>query len=126
MRPTRPIMTFVGIGVAAAGFVVILFAWGKVAAQTAVPLQLPYLVSGGLVGLALVMVGVTLVNVQAKREDAAYRERQMDQLSEVLGEIRVLLGGEPRASTVPVEPAQDAPVEDATDQLPVFEQATNS
>lgn len=114
MRPTRPIMTFVGIAVAVAGFVVILFAWGKTASLTAVPLQLPYLLSGGLTGLSLVMVGVTLVNVQAKREDAAYRERQMDQLGEVLAEIKGLLAGEPAAPAAPP---------DATEQLPVFEPA---
>jgi hypothetical protein len=96
MRPTRPTMTYVGIAVAAAGFVAIIFTWGKVAALTAVPLQLPYLVSGGLTGLGLIMIGVTLINVQAKRQDAAVRDRQMDQLSEVLAEIRVLLGGEER------------------------------
>lgn len=116
MRPVRPTMTLVGIGVAAAGFVLILFAWGKVAALTAVPLQLPYLISGGLTGLGLVMLGVTLVNVQAKREDAAYRDRQMAQLAEALAEITTLLGGVPSAGK--------ADTGDATEQLPVFERAS--
>lgn len=117
MRPIRPTMTLVGIGVAAVGFVLILFAWGKVAPLTAVPLQLPYLISGGLTGLGLVMVGVTLVNVQAKREDAAHRDRQMAQLSEALAEITARLGGVPSAD-------DDGPAEDVTDQLPVYEPAS--
>lgn len=106
MRPVRATLTFVGVGVGAAGFLAIAYAWGKVAGLTAVPLQVPYLVSGGLTGLGLVLVGVTLVNLQAKREDAAARDRQLHQLIEILTEVKELLG-EPIASP-----------EDATEQLP--------
>ncbi len=82
---TAPI--YFGIVVALVGFVLIVITWGEVAALTNVALQLPYLVSGGLTGLALVMVGMTIVNVQARRRDVAERARQMERLSGLLGEV---------------------------------------
>lgn len=110
MRPVPPTMTYIGIAVAAAGFAVIMFSWGKVAALTSVPLQMPYLMSGGLTGLGLILVGLTLVNVNAKRQDTSARERQLGQVREVMAEIKAVLADEPSAAAAP-----DA---DATDQLP--------
>jgi len=95
MRPVRPTLTYVGIAVVAAGFGVIMFTWGEVAALTVVPLQMPYLVSGGLVGLGLILCGLTLVNINAKRQDAFARERQLGQVREVLTQVKALLAGEP-------------------------------
>ena len=84
-----PVPTYVGIAVAALGFVLIAFAWGKVAGiADNVALQLPYLVSGGLTGLGLVMVGVTIVNVAAKRRDAQERQQQTQLLADALTELR--------------------------------------
>ena len=94
MRPVRPTLTYIGIAVAAAGFGVLMFSWGEVAGLTSVPLQMPYLLSGGLVGLGLILCGLTLVNINAKRQDASARERQLGQVREVLAEIRSLLTGE--------------------------------
>ena len=109
MKPVRPTLTYLGIAIAAAGFVVILITWGKVGALTVVPLQMPYLLSGGLVGLGLIMSGLTLVSVNAKRMDAAARERQLGQVREVLSEIKVLLAGE--APAPDAEPAKADPTE---------------
>jgi hypothetical protein len=84
-----PVPTYVGIAVAAAGFVLIAYAWGKVAGiANNVALQLPYIVSGGLTGLGLVMVGVTIVNVAAKRRDALERQQQTQLLADALTELR--------------------------------------
>jgi hypothetical protein len=114
MRPVRPTMTYVGIAIAAAGFVVIMYTWGEVAALTAVPLQLPYLVSGGLVGLGLILTGLTLVNINAKRQDAAARERQLGQVREVLTEVKALLAGDAGAATAESAP----PAADPTEPIP--------
>ena len=92
VRSESPAVTFIGVGVAVVGFVLILIAWGQVAGETQVYLQVPYLVSAGLTGLALVMVGLTIVNVAAKQRDAADRDRQMDQLVSILGELKAALG----------------------------------
>lgn len=94
LRPLSPTPTWIGIGVATVGFVLIAIAWGQVAGETNVALQLPYLVSGGLFGLALVMVGLTVVNIAAKRRDAALREQQTQLLADALGELRRALGGD--------------------------------
>jgi hypothetical protein len=84
---------WIGLVVCAVGFLLILLAWGQVAGETQVYLQLPYLVSAGLTGLALIMVGLTIVNVSTKRRDAAERARQIDQLISILEEVRGELPG---------------------------------
>jgi hypothetical protein len=91
LDPASPALTWIGLGVAALGFLVIAFAWGKVAALLDVSLQMPYVVSGGLTGLGLVMVGMTVVNVAARRQDAAERARQVEELQAVLRELRETL-----------------------------------
>jgi hypothetical protein len=92
LRGSSPAPTFFGIAVAIAGFVLILVAWGQVAGETQVSLQLPYLVSAGLTGLGLVMVGLTIVSVAAEQREAAARDRQMDQLVSILEELKTALG----------------------------------
>lgn len=91
LRPLSPVPTYIGIAVAAVGFVLVLFAWGRSAGETDVALQIPYLISGGMVGLGLVMVGVTVVNVAAKRRDALLREQQNELLASALRELSAAL-----------------------------------
>ena len=92
LRGSSPVPTYIGIGIAVAGFVLLLIAWGQVAGETQVYLQLPYLVSAGLTGLGLVMVGLTVVTLAAEQRDAAARDRQMDQLVSILDELKSTLG----------------------------------
>ena len=96
LSPQSPAPTYVGIGVTILGFVLIVVAWGQVAGQTNVALQMPYLLSGGLIGLALVLVGLTVISVAAKRRDAALREQQTLLLADALNELRVALEGDGR------------------------------
>jgi hypothetical protein len=91
LDPSSPTLTWVGLAIAALGFALIAFTWGKVAALLDVSLQMPYVVSGGLTGLALVMVGMTAVNVAARRQDAAERAREVESLQSVLRELRETL-----------------------------------
>ena len=93
LRPLSPTPTYLGIGVAALGFVLIAVAWGQVAGETNVALQMPYLISGGLFGLALVLVGLTVVKVAAKRRVAALRQQQTELLADALRELRGALSG---------------------------------
>jgi hypothetical protein len=84
-----PVPTYAGIAVTAIGFAIIAYAWGKVAGiADNVALQMPYLVSGGLAGLGLVMVGVTIINVAAKRRDTQLRQQQTELLADALRELR--------------------------------------
>ena len=91
LQPLSPTPTYVGVAVAVLGFVLILIAWQQTAAETNVALQVPYLVSAGLTGLATVMVGVTIVNVAAKRRDALLREQQTQLLADALQELSAAL-----------------------------------
>lgn len=91
LRALSPVPTYIGIAVAAAGFVLIALAWGQVAGKTNVALQLPYLVSGGITGLAVVMVGLTIISVAARRRDVALREQQTELLADALRELAASL-----------------------------------
>ena len=92
LEPSSLVPTYVGIAVVAIGFALIGIAWAKVAALTNVALQLPYVVSAGISGLAVVMCGVLIVNVAAKRQDAAERARQMERLTSIMAELKEALG----------------------------------
>lgn len=80
-------LTYAGIGLAVAGFVLISFAWGQTASREAVALQIPYLISGGLTGLGLIVLGATTINIGAKVGEAAARARQLAQLTALLREV---------------------------------------
>lgn len=92
LRPQSPTPTYIGIGVAALGFVLLAIAWVQVAQETDVALQMPYLVSGGLAGVCCVFVGLTIVSIAARRRDAALRERQTALIAAALADLHSLLG----------------------------------
>jgi nitrate reductase gamma subunit len=91
LAPSSYVPTFAGLIVAAIGFALLVITWAQVAGEDNVAFQLPYVVSGGLTGLGLIMGGFILVNISAKRQDAAERSRQMDQLRESLDDLRSAL-----------------------------------
>lgn len=91
LRPLSPVPTYIGIAVTMLGFVLVAIAWGQTAGETNVALQVPYLISAGLTGLGLVLVGLTVVNVAAKRRDALLREQQMQLLSDAVRELSAAL-----------------------------------
>lgn len=69
-----------GIGIALAGFVLMFLGWNGAASYNFTPAQFPYLISGGLVGLGLVLVGAAVMIVQGQREQQA---RTLDALAEL-------------------------------------------
>lgn len=68
-------LRFLGLLFWLAGGVVITFAWMGMAAIAHIDGQMPYLVSGGAAGLALILVGSTLI-ISAAVLDAAERGAQ--------------------------------------------------
>jgi hypothetical protein len=86
--PASLIPTFAGVVVAAIGFALIGYAWAKVAGLVDVWKQMPYVVSAGLPGLGLVMTGLVIVNVSARRQDGAARARQMATLTEAMRDLQ--------------------------------------
>jgi hypothetical protein len=91
LAPSSFVPTYVGLVVAAVGFGLLALTWARVAGRDNVAFQMPYVVSGGLTGIGLIMGGLILVNIAAKRQDAAERTRQMEQLREALDDLRVTL-----------------------------------
>jgi hypothetical protein len=94
MRALPHIGTWVGVLVAGAGFVLVAIAWGRTAGLANVALQIPYVVSAAFTGLGLVVVGVTVVSIAAKQEDARERRRQLGELRALLSELRSSVGEE--------------------------------
>src|SRR3954452_8740881 len=86
--PASHIPTLVGIAVAAIGFAFIGIGWAKVAGLTEVWQQIPYLLSASLPLLGLVMTGLVVINVSARRQDAAARARQTETLTEALRDLQ--------------------------------------
>ena len=96
-RATRPVSavreiphfpTYVGMALTVVGGLLLLLAWGKTAGLTNVALQVPFLISAGCTGLALVAVGLSVVNMAAKAQDARRREEQLLELRDLLAELR--------------------------------------
>jgi hypothetical protein len=79
---------WIGLLVTAAGFALLAFTWGETAALIDVSQQVPYLVSGGLVGLGLILVGLLLVNLSVKRREAIDRSRQLEEVRDALVHLR--------------------------------------
>jgi len=62
------------------GCVAIAMAWRGAARTVDVPLQTPWVMSGGLTGVALVGVGLSLFAAQVRRKQAARRRRTLDSM----------------------------------------------
>lgn len=75
-----PVMA--GVVLVVAGFVVMFLGWNNSANRDFVQGQVPYLISGGMIGLGLVGAGLTVVNVQARRADQAELLHRLEALLE--------------------------------------------
>lgn len=71
----------VGAALVAGGVALISLAWRGAAAQLNVALQVAYLVSGGLGGLAVVLLGVGVLHIQGSRRLAAKERAQMERVT---------------------------------------------
>lgn len=71
-----------GIVLAGVGILLIGIGWNGAAGQLSILAQVPYLISGGMLGLALVILGGAMLIVQGNREDRALLEAKLDLLAE--------------------------------------------
>ena len=94
LRPLSPVPTVTGVVIAAVGLVMIIVAWTQVAGEPNVARQVPYLLSGGILGLAVVMIGLIVVNVASKRRETALREQQTQLLADAVEQLGRVLGGD--------------------------------
>jgi hypothetical protein len=88
---------WLGILITGLGAGLVIFAWGETAAQTAVALQLPYVVSAGFSGVAIVVVGLTIVQMATKNEAARERSRQISELRAQVAALRRIVEGDDAA-----------------------------
>jgi len=73
----------VGVLLVVAGFVAMFLAWNGAAGKDFIQGQFPYLFSGGLVGIALVGSGLTVINVQARRADQTELLNRLEAMLEI-------------------------------------------
>ena len=91
-----------GLILAALGLIAIGVGWNGAAGQTYLLGQIPFILSGGLIGISLVILGAAMLVVQGAREDRARLEAKLDLLTDA---VMTGSGGAPRLA----EPApQDA------------------
>lgn len=84
-----------GLMVVALGFGTILFSWVKVAATLDVGRQMPYVVSGAITGVGLIVVGIALVDMAVRRQDRIERRQQLAVMTTLLSELRSAVEAQP-------------------------------
>ena len=86
--PSLALFTALALG----GFVAIALGWRAAARTLFVPFQVPALVSGALGGVALVVIGCALANIQAGRrlaaEERAKTEELLDEAAALLSALK--------------------------------------
>lgn len=86
-----PAWLWLGALVTAAGFALLALGWGKVAGETQVYLQMPYLISAATAAIGVILVGLTVMNIGSRQQDAAARDRQIEQLLAAIEELQEAL-----------------------------------
>ena len=93
-----------GTGLCGAGVLLVFLGWNGAASVDRVEAQFPYLLSGGIAGLSLVVIGIGLIVVQNQRSDRAL-------LQQTLRELEAAVRGEDPAET-DFEPPAPRPTPD--------------
>src|SRR5687767_11067835 len=83
-----------GIALCLIGLFLIFLGWNGAASYDRVQSQFPYLISGGIAGLALVIMGAALMVVQSLRQDRAA-------LIDAMSEMQLRPDGASPSSLVP-------------------------
>jgi hypothetical protein len=91
-----------GILFCIAGLVVIFLGWNGAAESDRVASQMPYIISGGLAGLALCVIGTGLLVTASARSERVRLQASVEELREALqrtAEAAVVTGGAQSASS---------------------------
>ncbi len=105
----------VGIVYCVAGFFLIFLGWNGAASNDREPAQIPYLISGGIGGLGLVVVGSALIVAHSLRADRVELRGAIDDLRDAIAERGAptgpasdeALAAHRAGSPTPVPPADD-------------------
>jgi len=76
-----------GVALCLAGFVLIFIGWNGAASVDRVTAQFPYLISGGIGGLGLVILGAILISVDIRREDGRRVEQMLAEVRDALARL---------------------------------------
>jgi uncharacterized membrane protein len=76
-----------GLSFCIAGLAVIWGGWNGAASYNDIRKQFPYLISGGIAGLALVVIGVGLMVIQSQRADRVQLESNLTELRLILDRL---------------------------------------
>lgn len=81
------------IGLAVVGFVLIFLGWNGAATYDREPAQLPYVISGGIAGLAVIVIAGALMVVNAQRQDRAALLNGLAELKEAMERLALVSAG---------------------------------
>lgn len=84
MRGPAKLATYLAVAMTLAGFSTIFLAWNGAAGFDRMPQQFPYLLSGGMTGIGLVVGGMAVMGIQTARQLSAERARQMEQVTDAM------------------------------------------
>jgi len=90
-----------GLAFCVAGLGLIWAGWNGAATYNDIRKQFPYLISGGIAGLALVVIGVGLMVIQSQRADRVQLEANLIELRAILERMTSV----PRANGAEADPA---------------------
>jgi len=88
----------IGIGLALFGFVLVFLGWNGAASYDRIPAQFPYLISGGIAGLAVVVLGAALLVVQNARQDRAQLQQAMAELRAAVEKMAAMAASQSNGS----------------------------
>jgi hypothetical protein len=86
-----------GLGCIGIGLLLVGIGWNGAAGIDFVSGQIPYLLSGGFLGVGLIVLGAALLIVQNSRRDRAMLESQLRELNLVLTRLANAVAGVPAA-----------------------------
>ena len=76
-----------GVLLCLAGFVLIFLGWNGAASVDSVTAQFPYLISGGVAGLGLIVLGAILISVDIRRDDGRCVEEMLAEVRDALARL---------------------------------------
>ncbi len=94
-----------GILYCVVGLFLIFLGWNGAASYDRVQAQIPYVVSGGIAGLALVVIGAAMLIVYGNRSDRAALQSSIEDLRDALERNAGLAAESPAATAAPAAAA---------------------
>jgi uncharacterized membrane protein len=95
------------IGLAVVGFLLIFLGWNGAATYDREPAQLPYVISGGIAGLAVIVLAGALMVVNAQRQDRAALLNGLAELKEAMERLSLAAAGAASNGVASSRPADD-------------------